>query len=58
MDKKNLKNFDQISSRLKDALQEFESIKKSAPQSKSFFDEDMAQKELIKKIKSLINDLS
>jgi len=58
MDKKNVKNFNRISSKIKDALQDFENIQKDDPQSKSFFNEGVAQKELVKKIKSLINDLS
>jgi|GEM_PF-5681829 len=58
MDKKSDKNFEQISNRLKDALQEFEDIKKTSKPNKSFFNEDIASKELIKKIKCLINDLS
>ena len=59
MDKKNVKNFDQISLRLQQALTEFESIKKAENKNKAhLIDQEKAQKTLIKNIKNLINDLS
>ena len=58
-EKKDIKNFSNASQRLKDALNEFESIKKSRfEKSSPSFNEKKAQKEPVVKIKSLIQDLS
>ncbi len=59
MSKDNVKNFKHISTRLKDALSEFENIKKAEKkQDQSLIDQEKAQKNLIKNIKNLIHDLS
>ncbi len=58
-EKKEDKNFDSASQRLKEALKEFEGIKKSRLEgNNTSFNEAKAQKELVIKIKSLIQDLS
>ena len=59
-DKKTDENFNSASKRVQEALEQFKQIKEETEESppERLFNEEKAQKEIMKKIKTLIKDLS